>query len=181
MSEEITWPDGMIWHGSSSLHAGLGQHLQEILSAVAFTICCDNWWPWTDNSAGDPKSCLFSRQKPTSGRRRGDLVCFTFLSFVSGFMRFLFPPLNHIYPLVIIRHNSNEGSTPAPLHTIQKWWNNQCNKCMYYVGGNYNHKGWTIHTLISKAAWWTHHSSINFKACKQRELHFSVPKVCSQF
>lgn len=32
--EEITRPDGMIWHGSSSFHTGLSWHLQEIF------ICC---------------------------------------------------------------------------------------------------------------------------------------------
>lgn len=32
--EEITQPDGMIWHGSSSFHTGLSWHIQEIL------ICC---------------------------------------------------------------------------------------------------------------------------------------------
>lgn len=66
-------------------------------SAVAFTICCDNWWPWTDYRVGKPKRCLSSRQKPISGRRRGVLVCFRFLSFASGFVRLLFPSLNHIY------------------------------------------------------------------------------------
>lgn len=57
--------------------------------------------------------------------------------------------LKSIYLFSTIRHKWNEVSTCVPLHSIKKYSINTV-KNMYCAVGNYNHKGRTSNTLISR-------------------------------
>lgn len=129
-SQEITWPDGIICYGSSCLHISLSQVSSDLhlLWFSPFDVTTDS--PELINSIGEPKSCLSSRWQSVSGGRRSVLVCFTVLSFASGFVRF------HVFLKTAFPHSVQPGitnikSVAVPVLTVTT--HNVINVCTTWV------------------------------------------------